>query len=65
MLVDDAVDVHLVEDGLALRRLDPIHVYLLSIMRRQHQGLVNRNRSAESKISMGSTNFANNNFTVE
>ena len=47
MLVDDTVDVHLVEDGLGLRWLDPVHVHLLTVVGCQHQRLVNRNRSAE------------------
>lgn len=55
--MDDAVDVHLVEDGLGLGRLDPVHVHLLTVVRCQHQRLVKCNRSAELKVSRSSSNF--------
>ena len=50
--MDDAVDVHLVEDGLGLGRLDPVHVHLLTVVGRQHQGLINLNRSAELNFNV-------------
>ena len=50
--MDDAVDVHLVEDVLGLGRLDPVHVNLLTVVGRQHQGLINLNRSAELNFNV-------------
>ena len=55
MLMDDSIDVHLFKNGLlALSRFDTIHVHLCPIGCRQHQGFVNRNRSAESQVLMSS-----------
>ena len=65
MLVDDSVDVHLVKDApLALSRLDTVQVHLLPIRGRQHQGFINRNRSAESEVSMIS-NHSNVNINIK
>lgn len=65
MLVDDSVDVHLVKDGLlAPSRLDTVHIHLLPIRGRQHQGFINRNRSAESEVSMIS-NHSNVNINIK
>ena len=65
MLVDDSVNVHLVKDGLlAPSRLDTVHIHLLPIRGRQHQGFINRNRSAESEVSMIS-NHSNVNINIK